>query len=327
MLTGGVGAYALVRHLNGNLKSVDIDAELGKDRPAASDNGAMNILLLGSDSRRGITAAGASDPGRSDTAMVLHVYPGRQQAALVSIPRDTLVTRPTCTTPTGATDPGGPRKMFNASFSVGGPACAVSTVEKLSGLRMDHYLEINFGGFQKVIDALGGVDITTTKPLKDRASGVDLQAGTHHLNGEQALALVRTRDAVGDGGDLGRIQLQQAFLKSLLKQVSSAGLLANPARLLTVADTATKAMTTDSKLAGATALVGLASDLKGLSSSGLQTLTLPVRQDTQDINRVTPLPTESQQVWDALRTDQPVPKSATARSMADKGPAGSVVTP
>ncbi|MFE5539474.1 LCP family protein [Streptomyces sp. NPDC056519] len=328
LAVAGTGlAAAVIHRLNGNLTSVDIDSALGENRPPAADNGAMNILLLGSDSRSGIRPASAGDPGRSDTAMVLHLYQGRQRAALVSIPRDTLVTRPACTAHSGASDPGGSRKMFNESFTVGGPACAVSTVERLSGLRMDHYVELDFGGFQKVVDTLGGVDLTTTKPLKDHASGLDLAAGPHKLNGAQALALVRTRKSVGDGSDLGRIQLQQDFLKALLNQVSSAGTLTNPARLFALADTATKAMTTDSKLAGTTALMGLATDLKGLNTSGLQSLTLPVGPDVQDPNRVTPLAAESEQVWQALRTDQPVPPSATQRSMGDKGSAGSLVTP
>ncbi|MFF4369379.1 LCP family protein [Streptomyces sp. NPDC001594] len=328
VLLGGTGTALVVHRLSGNVKSVDIDATLGGNRPQTSGTGAMNILLLGSDSRSNAgESAKGGDPGRSDTTMVLHVYQDHRRAALVSIPRDTMVTRPACTTPSGGKDPGGPREMFNASFTVGGPACTVSTVERMSGLRMDHYLELDFNGFKKVVDALGGVDITLTRPLKDRASGIDLKAGRHHVDGERSLALVRTRSAVGDGGDLGRIQLQQAFLKALLAQVGSAGTLGNPARLLAVADTATKAMTTDSKLAGATALVRLASDLKGLDSSKLQALTLPVRPYPQDVNRVQPMEAESRRLWDALRADQPVPESVKERSMGDKGSAGGVIAP
>ncbi|MET8755168.1 LCP family protein [Streptomyces sp. NPDC004667] len=327
VLVGGAGAAAIAFRLSSNMQSVDIDSALGGDRPPAAADGAMNILLLGSDSRAGDGASRSGEPARSDTAMVLHVYRGRQKAALVSIPRDTLVTRPACTTPSGTTDRGGARQMFNASYSVGGPACAVSTVERLSGLRMDHYVELDFTGFKKIIDTLGGVTLTTTKPIKDAASGLDLTAGTHTLNGTQSLGLVRTRKSVGDGGDLGRIQLQQAFVKALLTQVSGSGLLRSPTRLLTLADTATKSMTTDSALGNPAALVRLASTLKGLASSGLQALTLPVGPDAQDPNRVVPLATESRQVWEALRDDQPVPRSATERSMGDKGTAGSLVTP
>ncbi|MEV6681601.1 LCP family protein [Streptomyces erythrochromogenes] len=325
VVLGLAGAGAVLHRLNANITSVDIDSALGDDRPAAVDNGAMNILLLGSDSRSGDKGAKSADPGRSDTAMVLHVYRGRQKAALVSIPRDTLVTRPACTTASGRRDPGGTRLMFNESYAVGGAACAVSTVEKMSGLRMDHYIELNFGGFAKVIDALGGITLTTTKAVDDPSSHLKLSAGTHKLNGTQALGLVRTRKTVGDGGDLGRIQLQQAFLKALLHQVRDDGTLTSPTRLLAVADAATKSMTTDSKLADASSLMGLVSDLKGIGSSELDSLTLPVAPDTRDPNRVVPLSPEAGQVWQALRADRPVPAKVRDRSMGDKGSAGAIV--
>ena len=122
--------------------------------------------------------------------------------------------------------------MFNTAYEVGGPACAVKTVEQMSGIRMDHYVEVDFTGFKKLIDALGGVPVTTNKPIKDDKSHLDLQAGKHTLNGEQALGLVRTRHGVvGDGSDLGRIQLQQAFIKALIGQVKSVGVFSNPAKL------------------------------------------------------------------------------------------------
>ncbi|MFJ7209251.1 LCP family protein [Streptomyces sp. NPDC098789] len=326
VLLGAAGAAAVVHRLQSNVHSVDIDSTLGRDRPPAAENGAMNILVLGSDSRMGADSGGAGG-ARSDTAMVLHVYQGRKQAALVSVPRDTLVTRPACATPAGTRDPGGARKMFNESYSVGGPSCAVSTVERLSGLRMDHFVELDFNGFKKIIDSLGGVTLTTTEPIKDAASHLDLAPGTHTLNGEQSLGLVRTRKSVGDGSDLGRIQLQQAFVKALLTQVRGNGLLSSPTRLLGLADTATKSMTTDSSLANARALMSLAGTLKDLGSSRLTSLTLPVGPDAKDPNRVVPLPTEGEQVWRALRADRPVPSSATASSLGDKGSAGSVVAP
>ncbi|MFB7056456.1 LCP family protein [Streptomyces vinaceus] len=326
VVLGVTGAAALAYRLSSNIRSVDINSALDKERPAPADNGAMNILILGSDSRAEKTKTG-KEPARSDTAMVVHVYTGRRQAALVSIPRDTLITRPSCTTASGAKDPGGARKMFNESYSVGGPACAVDTVERMSGLRMDHYIELDFTGFKKIIDKLGGVTVTTSKSIKDPASGLNLTAGTHTLNGTQSLGLVRTRKSVGDGSDLGRIQLQQAFVKALLAQVRQGGVLSNPARLFSLADTATKSMTTDKDLAGTAALVRFASALKDIDSSGLQALTLPVGPDTKDANRVVPLTTESRQVWEALRTDQPVPTTATARSMGDKGSTGALITP
>ncbi|MFI8103536.1 LCP family protein [Streptomyces sp. NPDC086023] len=310
---GGAGLGYVYVKFNGNLKSVDIDAALGDDRPADVDNGSMDILVLGSDSRSGANGEyGADDGGsaRSDTAMIVHLYEGHKKAAVISIPRDTLVTRPSCTTDGGGTDPGGRRQMFNESFTVGGPACAVKTVEKMSGIRMDHYLEVDFTGFKKIIDKLGGVEVTTTKPIKDGASHLNLAAGTHKLDGEQSLGLVRTRKSVGDGSDLGRIQLQQAFIKALIKQVKSIGVFDDPKRLLDLADTATKAITTDRKLGDVKSLMGFAAGLEGIEPAGMQMVTLPVGADAADPNRVVPLEKETGLIWAALLSDRPLPAEA-----------------
>ncbi|MFE3525878.1 LCP family protein [Streptomyces sp. NPDC059161] len=328
VLVGGAGLGYVYFQLNGNLKGVDINAQLGTNRPQNVDNGSMDILVLGSDSRAGANKEYGTDEGgaRSDTAMVIHVNQGHKTASVVSIPRDTLVTRPSCATTGGKTDPGGRRQMFNTAYEVGGPACAVKTVEQMSGIRMDHYIEVDFTGFKKLIDQLGGVPVTTTKPIKDNYSHLDLAAGKHTLNGEQALGLVRTRHAVGDGGDLGRIQLQQAFIKALIGQVKSVGVLTNPTKLYGLADAATKAITTDSELSSVNSLIGFANGLKGLDAANVKMITLPVAYDKADPNRVSPLTQQAKEVWDALAKDQPIPASATADSAGDKGTASTVVS-
>ncbi|MEU9251030.1 LCP family protein [Streptomyces sp. NPDC048270] len=328
VLLGGAGLGYFYFKLNGNLKTVDIDQALGTDRPQNVDNGSMDILVLGSDSRGGANADYGPDDGgsaRSDTAMIVHLNEGHTKASIVSIPRDTMTARPACTTGKGKTDPGGPRRQFNEAYTVGGAACAVKTVEKMSGIRMDHYLEVDFTGFKKIIDTLGGVQITTAKPIKDDFSHLDLPAGPNKLNGEQALGLVRTRHAVGDGGDLGRIQLQQAFIKALIKQVKSIGLFDNPKQLLDLADTGTRTITTDKALGDVKSLMGFAQSLQGINAQDMHMITLPVTGDALDPNRVAPLKKESKLVWDALLADQPIPAEATANSAGDKGTAGSVV--
>ncbi|WP_406283977.1 LCP family protein [Streptomyces sp. NBC_00209] len=327
VVVGGAGlGYAYV-HLNGNLQAVDIDTALGKDRPENVDNGSEDILVLGSDSRSGANGEYGEDGGaaRSDTAMVVHVNKGHRTASVVSIPRDTLVTRPDCTGDASG-DPvaGQQRAMFNTAYEVGGPACAVKTVESMSGIRMDHYVEVDFTGFKKLIDKLGGVGITTTEPIDDPDSHLDLEPGTHTLDGEQSLGLVRTRHSVGDGSDLGRIQLQQAFIKALMQQVKSVGVF-DGTKLYGIADTATKAVTTDSDLGSVTELAGFAKGLKGLGSDDVNMVTLPVQYDPADPNRVIPLEKADQQVWDALHADKPVPASATKQSAGDKGDAGKIV--
>ncbi len=308
VLLSGAGLGYFYVKFNGNLKTVDIDQALGADRPQNVDNGSMDILVLG-----------------SDTAMIVHLYEGHEKASVVSIPRDTMTARPACTTGKGRTDPGGSRKQFNEAYTVGGAACAVKTVEKMSGIRMDHYIEVDFTGFKKIIDTLGGVDVTTTKPIKDEYSHLDLPAGPNQLNGEQALGLVRTRHGVGDGGDLGRIQLQQAFIKALIKQVKGVGLFDNPKKLLDLADAGTKALTTDRGLGDVKSLMGFAQGLQGIDAQDMQMITLPVTTDAIDPDRVTPLKKGSQLVWDALLADQPIPAEATVHSTGDKSTAGGVV--
>jgi LCP family protein required for cell wall assembly len=311
VLLGGAGAGYLYLRLNGNIKSVDIDSALGTDRPAALGNGAMDILVLGSDSRSGANAAYGRDGGtaRSDTAMVVHLHKGHKSADVVSVPRDTLVPRPPCATPGGGVEPAARWAMFNSAYEAGGPACAVKTVEAMTGLRMDHYIEVDFTGFKHLVDALGGVPLTTTGAIHDPQSHLDLAAGHHTLDGEQALGLVRTRHGVADGSDLGRIQLQQAFIKALIS----------------VADTATKAVTTDSDLASVGDLMGLGRSVRNLRSEHVRMVTLPVRYSVSDPNRVEPIPARAAMVWAALRADRPVPAAATRGSAAEDVDAGTII--
>ncbi|GGW19064.1 transcriptional regulator [Streptomyces libani subsp. rufus] len=315
VLLGGAGAGYLYFKLNGNLHSVDINQALGSDRPTKIDNGSENILVLGSDTRTGKNRklGGGTDDGsaRSDTAMIVHVYEGHKKASVVSMPRDTLVDRPRCTDTKGTAHPAASGVMFNEAYSTGGAACAVKTVESITGIRMDHYLEVDFEGFQKLIDDLGGVRVTTTKNIRDPQSHLDLRAGTHTLDGEQALGLVRTRHGVGDGSDLGRIQLQQAFVKALIDQVKHVGVFTNPKKLYDLADTATKAVTTDSDLGSVNSLIDFADGLKGISSSRMKMVTMPVRYDPANPNRVLLAESKAQQVWNALKNDEPIPASAT----------------
>ncbi|MER5971243.1 LCP family protein [Streptomyces sp. NPDC002055] len=326
VLSGAGLGYAYFQ-LNGNLKGVDINSALGTDRPKNADNGSMDILLMGSDSRQGTNGKYGDDGGgaRADTAMVLHVSKGHKKASVVSIPRDTIVSRPECRKTGGGTSPAAERAMFNESYQIGGPACSVKTVEKLSGIRMDHYLEVDFTGFKKLIDKLGGVPVTTGKPIQDKSSRLDLQPGRHTLDGEQALGLVRTRHAVGDGSDLGRIQLQQAFVKALIHQAENVDLFGSPSKLYGLADTATRTVTTDSSLASVDDLLGFAKGLQGIGPKDMNMVTMPVTYDPADPNRVIPLEKKGAQVWEALRKDRPIPESATKGAAGDKADASKVV--
>ncbi|MER5372504.1 LCP family protein [Streptomyces sp. NPDC002553] len=320
VLGAAAAGWAAYRHLDGNITSVDIDTALGDDRPARTVNapepygaaspaplpaGSLNILVLGSDSRGGTEnrelGGGDSTGARSDTAMVVHVDAGRRSATIVSIPRDTLVTRPSCPLPSGGSTSTAHGVMFNTAYSVGGPVCAVKTVESITGVRMDHYVEVDFSGFAKLVNALGGVTVTTTEDIDDEDSHLTLAAGVHHLDGVQALALARTRHGIGDGSDLGRIGLQQTLVKALLELIASTDLFTSPTRLYEVADAATRSLTTDTRLDSLSELTELARSLKGLSAAQVTTVMMPVRPAPSDPNRVVARNPEAGDLWKSLR--------------------------
>ncbi|TWV57170.1 LytR family transcriptional regulator [Streptomyces misionensis] len=316
MLATATAGYAYW-HLNHNIRGVDINSALGDDRPAPAPApsassaaaplpaGALNILVLGSDSRSGAAdrelGGGDSEGARSDTAMVVHIDPGRTAATVVSIPRDTLVTRPSCPLPSGGETAPAYGSMFNSAFSVGGPVCAVKTVESVTGVRMDHFVEIDFAGFARLVDALGGVDVTTGQDIDDDKSHLHLKAGPHHLDGKQALALARTRHGIGDGSDLGRIGLQQLLVKALLERISGTDLLTDPAKLYQVADAVTASITTDTGLDSLAELTELGRSLKGLTAGRVKTVMMPVVQAPSDPNRVIAKEPDAQDLWTSLR--------------------------
>ncbi|KQX86338.1 MULTISPECIES: LCP family protein [Streptomyces] len=315
LLAGSGSVYWMYSSLDSNIKGVDIDRALGEDRPEKLPTAGQNLLVLGSDSRAGAEnkeLGGGGDVGgaRSDTALVVHIPDGRTEAVAVSIPRDTLVTRPECTKADGTKVPSAERRMFNSVYSEIGPACVVKTVEKMSGVRIDHYMEINFAGFKDLVDAIGGVTIEVDEPIHDKASGLDLAAGSHKLDGTESLAYVRTRHGVGDGSDLGRIGLQQQFLFALLTEIKSKDLLGSPATAYRIAGSATKSLTTDEGLASLSSLTEFARSMNGVDPSSMETVMLPVAYDTQDPNRVVAAEPQAGDLWKAIRTDATIPESA-----------------
>ncbi|WP_162492158.1 LCP family protein [Streptomyces ambofaciens] len=318
LLLGVAAAGWAYWHLNGNIRSVDINGALGDDRPArpvaapsASPSGspvptgALNILVLGSDSRGGEEnqelGGGDSEGARSDTAMVVHLDAGRTAATVVSIPRDTLVTRPSCPLPSGEQTREASGAMFNSAYALGGPVCAVKTVETLTGVRMDHYVEIDFSGFAELVDALGGVTVTTDVDIDDDKSHLRLEAGTHHLDGTEALGLARTRYGLEGGSDLARIELQQKLVKALLERISGTDLLGDPARLYQVADAVTGSLTTDTGLDSLGELTSLGRSLGGLSADDVRTVTMPVEPAPWDANRVVAREPDAGDLWESLR--------------------------
>ncbi len=275
-------AFVLFRSFSGNLERIDAFAQAGDDsqRPDAPD-GAKNFLLVGSDSREGATpeelAAANTEyeaGQRSDTTMLLHVPPGQDKALVVSIPRDAFVQIPAYTDPeTGQRLPPQSNK-FNEAYATGGPGRTIKTVEQLSGIRIDHYLEVDFTGFRQMVDALDYVEVCVPRPAKDAFSGLDLQAGVNRVDGEQALAFVRSRKVFG-GNDFDRIGRQQQFLAAMMDRVTSTGMLARPDRLLDFLGVVGDSVTADEEF-GFDEMRTLALRLRNLDPARVQFVTLPV---------------------------------------------------
>jgi LCP family protein required for cell wall assembly len=310
---GTVGFFAY-QHLNKNITAIS-DKALGNHRPsevakAHGNDKPLNILLLGSDTRKGQTGhIGGQTPGLSDTTILLHVSADRKLAYGVSLPRDAMVQRPSCERKDGhGRDPGG-LSMFNAAYAVGGPLCTVHTVEKLTNIRINHFVVIDFNGFRKMVDALGGVEVCVPREVNDTTGHIYLPAGTYNVKGQRALDYVRVRHDIGtsENGDIGRMKRQQTFLASMANKVVSAGTLANPVRLYRVLDAATKSLTTDSDLASLKKLAGLAKSLKGIGLDNIQFLTVPFRAYPPDPNRLQWAP-GANRLWFLMRHDKPLGK-------------------
>jgi LCP family protein required for cell wall assembly len=269
-------------------KVTRIDVITPRDPGGSTDVGAgvaQNYLLVGSDNRAGLTKAQISalhvgaatstnaSGRRSDTMILLHLSATSDKATLISLPRDSYVTIPAYVDDQGVHHAASQNKL-NAAYELGGAKLTVLTVEAATGVHIDHYVEIGFGGFVKMVDALGGVSVCSTTPLKDPKSGLDISAGTTELNGAKALAYVRAR-YVDPTADLGRMKRQQAFLGSMFRTALSTQVLLNPLKLNSFLTATLSSVTLDQGLTRAD-LLNLATRTHGLSPSNVVFATVPL---------------------------------------------------
>ncbi|MFE4519423.1 LCP family protein, partial [Kitasatospora sp. NPDC056783] len=329
-----LGGGALYYRLNSNISTFDGDA-LSKDRPEAAGPDAqgrtpVNVLLIGSDSRGNGNSdlGGGGDGGaRSDTAILLHVYADHKHAVGISIPRDSLVTLPPCKLPNGKWTKEQTNVMFNSAFSVGGsdqgnPACTQNAVEKLTNLRVDHTIVVDFNGFASMTKAVGGVEVCLPNDIHEGDLNPNLghkgklifPKGKQKVEGQSALDYVRVRHGIGDGSDIGRTKRQQAFLSSLIKEVKSQGM--DPTTLLPLADAATKSLTVDPGLGSAAKLLSFATSLKDIDLHDVKFLTVPWRYEGPRVALVHP---DVDQLWAALKADRTI-DGQDASAPADTGP-------
>jgi len=274
--------YVTLRHFNANLEQDNISGLLGA-QPVDTHPQAENILVIGSDSRAGLSKAFGSGlvTDQSDTMMIIHIPADRKWAEVMSIPRDSWVDIPACEMGDGQLSAPTQYKI-NESFAIGnldgnhtalGVACTVKTLEQDTGIYIDHFIVVNFTGFESMVAALGGVYECNPTPIDDPNSGLHLAAGTHLLTPAQALGYVRARYTLGDGSDLERIGRQQAFMSSLISRVKSE--LLNPVAIYRFLDAATKSLTIDSQLGGITGLYNLGQSLRSIPTDKIAFFTIP----------------------------------------------------
>ncbi|MFF3767933.1 LCP family protein [Streptomyces sp. NPDC001922] len=279
LLLAGAGAgHAMVTGLDTAIGRVDPFAGLN-DRPRGTEG--LNFLVVGTDGRERLDPAtrrkyhlGGAPCRCTDTIMVVHLSADRDRASIVSIPRDSYVQLPEHTDPaTGEQFPAHPGKI-NAAYAQGGPRLTVRTVEQMTGIHIDHYLEVDFTSFMRTVDALGGVKICAVRPMRDSYTGLDLPVGTRRLNGGEALQYVRSRHVDG-AADLGRMRRQQHFMAALVQRVTSGGVLMNPVLLNKVAGTLVGSVRADRGL-GADELMDLGRAMRGFSPASSEFVSVPV---------------------------------------------------
>jgi LCP family protein required for cell wall assembly len=300
-------------------------------------NNAMNILVFGSDSRAGLTPrqqvvlhVGKTGCGCSDTIMVVHISPGRRQVVVLNIPRDTMVPEYACTPGPGyagqAADPAGVVQI-NQTLSKGGPSCLYKTVEQVTGIHIDHFIQLEFTGVVKVVNDVGGVNVCVPQDISDPDSGLQITAGEHHINGLTFLEFWRARYALADGTDLKRIARDDLLLAEMLRGVIGSGLLSSPTRLLPVVDDAAHAIyATDAGLTQ-TDLFEIAASFHGLSSHNVQFIEA-VTQPYPPAPAQVELEPGDQQIFSAIAHDTSLPSRTArpARPAATAAPADVRVT-
>lgn len=315
VLTVLAGVVVLTyRHLQGNITESNGFDNIVTARPQEEEvegpKKPLNILVLGSDSREGQKDVLGQTPGLSDTTILLHLSADRTRAYGVSIPRDLMVSRPECKGRQGGVVPAADVAQWNAAFALGGEACTIAQFEEMADLRINHFVIVNFNGFQDMVDALDGVPVCVPEEVNDPIGKIYLSAGTYTMDGKQALDYVRVRHSIGstDTGDIGRMRRQQAFLASMVNKAVSAGTLFNPLRLGRFLNAATQSLTTDPKLRDLGTMYGIAQELRGIGLDKVQFLTVPFTTYEPDPNRLA-LDPGAEKLWRELREDLPLSKS------------------
>ena len=312
-----------------NIDAYSVDGQ-SKATPDSFEGRAVNILVVGTDSRSGASGelgAGDADdvPGlRNDSTMVIHVSADRSRVQIVSIPRDTLVDIPACKHRDGTTSEPTSDDMFNNAMVYGsnggddpediapGIACVKSTVEKLSGMSIDAFMVVDFAGFISMIDALGGVWFNIPEHIEDESAQLYIDAGCWKLSGTHALAYMRSRKGQGDGSDISRIGRQQQLISAMLRELQEKNYVTDPGALINFLQAAISAVNVSDNLGNASSDASLLINvLQKVDRTNIQFVTMPVEEPSWDPNRRIPSDPMAHNVWTALKNDQALPVGTT----------------
>ncbi|MYS53094.1 LytR family transcriptional regulator, partial [Streptomyces sp. SID6013] len=311
VLVAGVGGYLYLKHLEGNVSTTDVG---NAGSSSFSKDEAFNILIIGTDKRTGEGNEGYGDKGsagHADTNILLHVAKDRSNATALSIPRDLIVDIPDCETKledgTTKVIPGSEGVRFNQSLGDLGrdAGCTMRTVTETTGIKPDHFMMADFNAVKTLTTAVDGVEVCVEHAVNDKKSGLVLDAGESKVEGEQALAFVRTRHAFGNEGDLDRIKVQQQFLGSLMRKMSSSDTLTSPTKLVKLAEAATKALTVDSAIGNVGTLKDIALELKKVPPKNITFTTVPVLDNPAEKVKATVVVNEAKapQIFDMIKND------------------------
>ena len=312
-----------------NIDAYSVDGQ-SKATPDSFEGRAVNILVVGTDSRNGASGelgAGDADdvPGlRNDSTMVIHVSADRSRVQIVSIPRDTLVDIPACKHRDGTTSEPTSDDMFNNAMVYGsnggddqediapGIACVKSTVEKLSGMSIAAFMVVDFAGFINMIDALGGVWFNIPEHIEDESAQLYIDAGCWKLSGTHALAYMRSRKGQGDGSDISRIGRQQQLISAMLRELQEKNYVTDPGALINFLQAAISAVNVSDNLGNASSDASLLINvLQKVDRTNIQFVTMPVEEPSWDPNRRIPSEPMARNVWTALKNDQALPVGTT----------------
>ena len=294
--------------------------------------GAFNVLIVGSDTRKGERDAfGGDSVGATlnDVNIIVHVSEDHTRATAVSIPRDLVVPIPSCPREDGSGYHSGmSAQPINVALSYGGLACAVLTAEALSGLKIKYAALVTFGGVASLSNAIGGVDVCVNDKVDDKYTGLYFpKKGTYNIQGWEALAFLRSRHGVGDGSDLGRISSQQVYLSSLVRKIQDEGVLFDPTKVYGLASVAANSMTLSNSLSSLDTMAAMALVLKDIPRENIMFVQYPSRTGVGGVyaGKVAPLTDVAKELFTTIRKDKPfkLAKDATGVGSEVKGKAKS----